>query len=189
MIVVVAITLPLQYYGIDFIGVFTTRIKGSLHHIFYGRELSELAAQTSLSERLATTIAGIRIWEDYPFFGVGLNNYQFYGPKYKGGYEGSTPLNKLQVVWVQVLVEGGILLFFSFALLWGVALLKLKKYMFAISRNPNLQIIAVSMYYILWGDVINMLFNYSWIMPQRWFNLAIACNICYHARNQLSINR
>ena len=168
LIVTFGIILILQNLGVDFLSSYL-RIVNIYNHV-----ASESLSNTSIGQRLACNLRGLKIGMDHFLLGVGLNNVHYYYDTYKSP---SWYTNEMGTgtgnQWLQALGEMGILGLIVLMSMWIIPLAKLKKYI-RVNQDNKYGFMATAFYYILLANIINSLFTYSYIHIQRWINLSLA---------------
>ena len=127
------------------------------------QDFSNIQNDTTFRQRIATIVAGILMWEDHPFLGVGPNSslvaYPLYVPKTLDcGCQAQLIIHNS---FVQVLSEVGILGFLPFMALLGVSLWDARK----LQQKGSLGSYGSALEIALWGFVVCSLsggFAYSW---------------------------
>ncbi len=115
-----------------------------------GEDFSQLNGDVSFQQRLATSQAGLGMFQDHPFFGVGLNCSVIAWPLYapKGLYTRGALITHNTIV--QVLSETGMIGFIPFVLFIGIGVYQSRK----LARRAETANLGIAIEGALWGLVI-----------------------------------
>jgi hypothetical protein len=190
----IALAMLAVYAGLFFgVGFFLSRVDPRMADLFkfsLNEENPLLAYANSLnfSSRVVYWEGGWNIFNDHPFFGVGLGNAGFFFPQKLSGYAWwlvevrnllfrSTIMLNVKSLWVRLLTETGIIGFSCFAawfyLLWqtGRALEQ--------EARPQRKVIALAGQFLVIGFIIEGFSVDSFAMPYLWFSAGLVTSVYF----------
>jgi len=169
------------------VGIILSRLDPRMRTLFqfdWGRENPILyyATQLSFSARMVYWQAGWKIFNDFPFWGVGLGNAGFYFPEAMSAYSWklvevhdlfyrtSTLLN-IKSLWVRLLAETGIV-GFSLFIIWLLLHWLTARYLEQ-SQQPIRAVLGWAGQLVLIGFLIEGFSVDSFAFPYLWFTMGL----------------
>ena len=118
---------------------------------------------TSLEQRVQRMTAAIEVWADHPLLGVGLNNTHY--------LSASKYINS---GWVKLLSSQGLVGLASMGLLLASCLYALRRMAVVVGPHSWLQLVLLSLFYLIISDAIDTMITFDWASPIRWFSISLA---------------
>lgn len=128
----------------------------------------------STAVRLQEAVLALNTWLHHPFVGVGLNQQQFIGQMYVRSDLPSWIVEQgyIHNIWLEVLVQLGIVGFLLFGIIWLRALRTMRETFQ--HRNETIKWVGLAFSYVLLATMINGFEGGPFTFPLYWFYLGIS---------------
>jgi len=180
--VLLAVTIPLFYYSIytEAVERFVLGASERIHQMIYETDKIQKEDRSYLI-RIAMVKKGLAIYEEYPYTGVGLNNFTNYSVKIKKDFEGAEYVVSKENInrtsahnsYITILAEGGLFSFIPFIFLLGYLILY---FILNINTMPDYK---KPVFFGIFGMCVHFYFIAAVVNVFAWFLIGLGCALMY----------
>jgi len=181
-LIVTAVIVPIGIAGIYTSPVegFMLQSSGRIHEMIYQSDKIRTEDRSYLT-RVAMVMKGLAIFEQYPYTGIGLNNYSNISIDFDHSFEGAKyVVNKKNLQsksahnsYIAILAEGGLMLFVPFLLLLGSLNL------YFLLNFINFPAYKKPVFYGVMAMSVHLYFISAIVNVFAWFLIGLACVMVY----------